>query len=77
MELPNEAELCEQVILAQPKPHCIKYTEKFRVIETDILKLKEFFEDCHNADVHSGEYKRITKANKKKKEHGKPKKEQC
>ena len=54
MELPNDTELCEQVFLAQPKPHRIKYAEKHRVVETDMLKLQEFFERCHDADVRSG-----------------------
>jgi hypothetical protein len=47
MELPNEVELCEQVFLTQPKPHHIKYAEKHRVVENDMLKRQEFFEGCH------------------------------
>jgi hypothetical protein len=56
MELPVESELCEQVFLAQPKAHRIKYAEKHRVVETNTLKLQEFFEGCHDTDVRSGEY---------------------
>ena len=54
IELPNDAELCEQVFLTQSKSHHIKSAEKHRVVESDILKLQEFFEGCHNTDVHSG-----------------------
>ena len=64
MDLPNEAELCEQVILAQSKAHCTKYPEKHRVVMTDIIKLQEFFEGCHDTDVHSSEYNRINEAKK-------------
>ena len=42
MELPNDTELCEQVFLAQPKAHRIKYAEKHRIVKTDMLKLQEF-----------------------------------
>ena len=73
MELPNDDELCEQVFLAQPKAHCIKYSEKHRVVETDMLKLQEFFEGCHDADVCSGEYARLMDGKKKAKENTKAK----
>ena len=59
MEIPNDSKLCKQVFLAQPKTHCIKYAEKLRVVETDMLKLQEFFEGCHDTDVRSGEYARL------------------
>ena len=72
MKLPNEAELCEQVFLAQPKAHCIKYAEKHRVIETDMLKLQEFFEGCHNADVHSSKYARLMEGKKRPKKTARP-----
>ena len=68
MDLPVESELCEQVFLAQPKAHQVKYAEKHRVVETDMLKLQEFFEGCHDADVRSGEYARIMESKKKPKE---------
>ena len=77
MDLPNDTELCEQVFLAQPKAHRTKYAEKHWVVETDILKLQEFFEGCHDADVRRGKYKRITEAKKKARDQGKPKKEEC
>ena len=76
MELPNNAELCKQVFLAQTKSHLTKYAEKHRVVETEILKLQEFFEGCHNTVIHGGEYKRIKEAKMKAKEHGEPKKEE-
>jgi len=57
MEIPNNAKLCEQVFLAQLKAHHIKYAKMHRVVETNILKLQEFFEACHDADVCSREYK--------------------
>ena len=76
MDLPIEAEICEQVFLAQPKAHRTKYAEKHWVVETDILKLQEFFEGCHDADVHSGKYKKIIDAKKKASDQGKPKKEE-
>jgi hypothetical protein len=49
MELPNYDELCEQVFLTQPKAHRIKYAEKHRVVENNMLKLQEFFEGCYDA----------------------------
>ena len=49
IELPNIVELCEQVFLAQPKPHRIKYAEMHKVVENDMLKVQEFFEGCHDA----------------------------
>jgi hypothetical protein len=68
MELPVKSKLCEQVFLSQPNTHHIKYMEEHRVVETDMLKLQEFFEGCHNADVHSDECARLmdgkNKANK-------------
>ena len=59
MELPNNVELCKQVFLAQPKPHCIKYAEKHRVVKNDMLKLQEFFEGCNDANVHSGTFAKL------------------
>jgi hypothetical protein len=47
------------VFLAQLKTHRIKYAEKHRVVETDMLKLQEFFEGCHDADVCRGMYARL------------------
>jgi hypothetical protein len=73
MELPNNNELCKQEFLAQPKAHCIKYAEKHRVVETNMLKLQEFFEGCHDTDVHSGKYARIMEGKKKAKENTKAK----
>ncbi len=64
MELPNDTELCEKVFLAQPKAQRIKYMEKHCIVETDMLKLQEFFEGCHNADVCSGVYSRILEGKK-------------
>ena len=64
MELPNHTELCEQVFLAQPKAHRIKYAEKHRIVETDMLKLQEFFEGCHDADVQTGTYAKIVEGKK-------------
>ena len=46
------------------------------MVETNILKLQEFFEGCHDADVRSSKYKRITEAKKKARDQGKPKKEE-
>ena len=76
MEMPNDAKLCKQVFLARRKAHHIKYVEKHRVVESDILKLQEFFEGCHDADVHSGEYKykRLVEGNMKTKQDGSSKK---
>jgi hypothetical protein len=74
MELPNDAELCRQVFLAQLKPHCIKYPEKHRVVENDMFKLQEFFEGCHDADVRSGIFAKIMEAKKKAKGNNKAKK---
>ena len=56
MELPNNTELCKQVLLAQPRPHRIKHAKKHRVVETDMLKLQELFDSCHDADVCSSMY---------------------
>ncbi len=64
MELPNETELCEQVFLAQPKAHRVKYAEKHRIVETDMLKLQEFFEGCHDADVRTGTFAKILEGKK-------------
>ena len=74
MELPNDVELCKQVFLAQPKPHRIKYAEKHRVVENDMLKLQELFEGCHDADVCSGVFAKIMEGKKKAKENNKAKK---
>ena len=68
MELPNDTELCEQGFLAQLRPHCIKYAEKHQVVETDMLKLQEFFEGCHDANIHSGMYARLLEGRKPKDE---------
>ena len=76
MELPNNTELCKQVFLAQLKAHCIKYAEKHRAVENNMLKLQEFFEGCHDANVCSSKYKRIAEAKKKARDQGKPKKEE-
>jgi hypothetical protein len=38
-----------------------------------MLKLQEFFEGCHDADVHSGEYARLMDGKKKAKENTKAK----
>jgi len=74
MEFPNDVKLCEQVFLAQPKPHHIKYAEKHRVVKNNILKLQEFFEGCHDADVHSRVFANILEGKKKAKEDDKAKK---
>jgi hypothetical protein len=74
MAMPSKAELCKQVFLAQPKPCCIKYAEKHRVFETDIIKLQEVFEGIHDAKVHSGEYKRFTEGQKRPKKMPRPRK---
>ena len=68
MELPNDTELCEQVFLAQPRPHRINYAEKHQVVETDMLKLQEFFEGCHDADVCSSLYAKLLEGIKPKEE---------
>ena len=68
MELPNDVKLCKQVFLAQPKPHCIKYVEKHRVVKNNMIKLQEFFKGCHNADVCSGIFNKILEGEKKAKE---------
>jgi hypothetical protein len=73
MELPNNTELCKQVFIAQPKPHRIKYAKKHRVVKADMLKLQEFFEGCHDADVRSGMYPRLLEG-KKPKDESKPNK---
>ena len=77
MELPNNNQLCEQVFLAQPKAHPIKYAEKHIVVETDMLKLQEFFKGCHDADLRSGEYARLMDGKKKAKENTKSKNTSC
>ena len=64
MELPNNIELCKQVFLAQPKAHRVKYAEKHRIVETDMLKLQEFFEGCHDADVQTSTYAKIVEGKK-------------
>jgi len=74
MDLPYDVELCKQVFLAQPKPHRIKYAEKHRVGENNMLKLQDFFEGCHDADVHSGIFAKIVEGKKKAKEDDKAKK---
>ena len=74
MELPNDTELCEQAFLAQPKSHHIKYAEKHRVVEIDMLKLQDFFEGCHDADVCSGTYAKLMEGKQKAKDDSKAKK---
>ena len=64
MELPDNAKQCEKVFLAQPKAHHVKDTEKLRVVETNVIKLQEFFKG-HDTDVCSGEYKRLVEGKKK------------
>jgi len=44
LENPGDAKLCEQVFLALPKAHQVKYTKKHHLVKDDILKLQEFFE---------------------------------
>ena len=39
----NDAKLCEQVFLAQPKAHRGKYAKKHKVMENNMLKLQEYF----------------------------------
>jgi hypothetical protein len=39
----NDAELCEQVFLAQPKAHRGKYAKKHKVVENNMLTLQEYF----------------------------------
>jgi hypothetical protein len=53
------------VFLAQPKAQRIKYAGKHRVVETNMLKLQEFFEGCRDADVCSGEYARLMDGKKR------------
>jgi hypothetical protein len=64
MGLPNSVKLCKQAFLAQPKPHRIKYAEKHRVVENDMLKLQEFFMGCHDADARSGIFAKIMEGKK-------------
>ena len=73
MELPNNTELCKQVFLTQQRPHRFKYAKKHRVVETDMLKLQEFFEGCHDDNVRSGVYARLLEG-KKPKDESKPNK---
>jgi hypothetical protein len=73
MELPNNTELCEQVLLAQPMPHCIKYAEKHQVVETDMLKLQELFKGCHDDNICSGIYARLSEGMNKVKDDNKAK----
>jgi hypothetical protein len=77
MDLPNNEELCKQVFLVQLTAHRIKYAEKHRVVETNMLKLQEFFEGCHDTDVCSGKYARLMDGSKKAKENTKAKKTSC
>lgn len=56
MDMPNNAKFSEQVFLAELKAHHIKYMEKHRVVKFDMLKLQAFFEGCHDAKIHIGEY---------------------
>ena len=53
LEIPNNEKLCKQVFLAKSWSHRTKYAKKHEVVETDMSKLQEFFEGCHDADVHS------------------------
>ena len=79
LELPSNAGLQKQVVLAQPKAHQGKYDKMHCLVETDMLKLQEFFEveGCHNADACSGKYKRDVEGKKKPKEDAKDKKGGC
>ena len=67
------ASFANKVFLAQLKTHCIKYAEKHRVVKTGMLKLLEFFEGCHDADVFSRKYARVMDGKKKAKEQTKAK----
>jgi hypothetical protein len=62
------------VFLAQLKANQTKYAEKHPIVETETLKLQEFFEGRHNPDVYSDEYKRVVEGKKKAKEGAKAKK---
>jgi hypothetical protein len=72
MELPNDVKLCEQVFLAQPKPHRIKYAEKHRVVKNDMLKLQEFFEGCHDADMRSGVFAKVLEGKRRPRKTTRP-----
>jgi hypothetical protein len=72
LEIPSNAELCKQVFLAQPKTHQVKFVEKHSVVNDDILRLKEFFEDCHDTAINSGKTRESSKAKRRPRKMQRP-----
>ena len=75
LELPSNAELYEQVFLAQPIAHQGKYAEKHHVIETDMLKLREFFEGCQLLMFGMANTKGLSRSKRESRKKQRPRKE--
>ena len=58
---PNDQEWAEQIFSQQPKTHQARYAEKHEDVETDIDKLKLFFNGCHAKDVSDGTFAKVLK----------------
>lgn len=58
----TDHEKCEEVFVQQPKAHQGKYAEKNDEVESDLDKLKIFFNGCMTADKNDGTYAKIVKA---------------
>jgi hypothetical protein len=59
LKLPIVAELCEQVFLSQQKACQCNYAKKECNTKTDMINIEEFCEGCPDADICSGEYKKV------------------
>ena len=61
LAMPTDQEWAEQIFSQQPKNHQLKYAEEHEDVETNIDKLKQFFNGCHTRDVGDGTYARVLK----------------